>query len=68
MPAGGADQGEKATTDTRNNDRTACFLSGLRRPLCSSTQIQKVGGVFTHKSQVSVRPEFFQRCAVELSK
>jgi hypothetical protein len=29
---------------------------------------QNVGGVFTHNSQVSLRPGFFQRCGVALSK
>jgi|HubBroStandDraft_1064217.scaffolds.fasta_scaffold13530_3 hypothetical protein len=30
--------------------------------------LQKVGGVLTHNSQVSLRPGFFQRCGVALSK
>ena len=29
---------------------------------------QNVGGVLIHNSEVSVRPGFFQRCGIELSK
>ena len=41
---------------------------GVARGSAANRQSQKVGGVFTHRIHASLRPGFFQRCGVELSK